>query len=114
MHREARPVTGPGRAPAHAPHLERARPFHLRVAEPVFAALAAGYDLVIPSLPGFGFSRELGAVPRHRPMRRTAALLWQLMTDVLGYRQFGVAGGDGGSVLAQILAIEHPEAILGI
>jgi pimeloyl-ACP methyl ester carboxylesterase len=36
------------------------------------------------------------------------------MTDVLGYTRFAVAGGDGGSVLAQILAIDHPEAVIGI
>ena len=36
------------------------------------------------------------------------------MTDVLGYERFAVAGGDGGSVLAQILAIDHPEAVIGI
>jgi pimeloyl-ACP methyl ester carboxylesterase len=41
-------------------------------------------------------------------------LLWQLMTEVLGYEQFAVAGGDGGSVLAQILAIDHPESVVGI
>jgi len=36
------------------------------------------------------------------------------MTDVLGYSRFGVVGGDGGSVLAQILAIDHPDAIAAI
>jgi pimeloyl-ACP methyl ester carboxylesterase len=36
------------------------------------------------------------------------------MTEGLGYRRFGVAGGDGGSALAQILAIDHPESVVGI
>jgi pimeloyl-ACP methyl ester carboxylesterase len=36
------------------------------------------------------------------------------MTEVLGYRRFAVAGGDGGSALAQILAIDHPESVVGI
>lgn len=36
------------------------------------------------------------------------------MTETLGHQRFAVAGGDGGSVLAQILAIDHPEAIVGI
>ena len=35
------------------------------------------------------------------------------MTEVLGYERFAVAGGDGGSVLAQILAIDHPESVVG-
>jgi microsomal epoxide hydrolase len=36
------------------------------------------------------------------------------MTEVLGYERFAVAGGDGGSVLAQILAIDYPESVIGI
>lgn len=36
------------------------------------------------------------------------------MTEVLGYQRFAVAGGDGGSALAQILAIDRPESVVGI
>ena len=71
------------------------------------------FDLVIPSLPGFAFTGPVRR-PALEPTRHSAELLWQLMTDVLGYRRFAVAGGDGGSHLAQILAIDHPEAISGI
>jgi pimeloyl-ACP methyl ester carboxylesterase len=71
------------------------------------------FDVVVPSLPGFAFT---GAVPPSgEPVnRQSARLLWRLMTEVLGYRRFLVAGGDGGSVIAQILAMEHPESVLGI
>jgi len=64
-------------------------------------------------LPGFAFT---GAVPLgpHQPTRQSATLIWRLMTEVLGYQRFAVAGGDGGSALAQILAIDHPDAIIGI
>jgi pimeloyl-ACP methyl ester carboxylesterase len=75
---------------------------------------ASGCDVVVPSLPGFGFT---GAVPHaasEQPTRQSAELLFRLMTEVLGYRRFGVVGGDGGSVLAQILAIDHPDAVVGI
>jgi pimeloyl-ACP methyl ester carboxylesterase len=47
-------------------------------------------------------------------MRRITELLWRLMCEVLGYERFGVVGGDTGSALAQILAIDHPESITGI
>ena len=36
------------------------------------------------------------------------------MTEVLGYERFGVCGGDGGSVIAQALAIDYPEDVIGI
>jgi pimeloyl-ACP methyl ester carboxylesterase len=83
--------------------------FH-KVLEP----LSAAFDLVIPSLPGFAFTGSVTRPRDERPNRFSAHLIWQLMTDVLGYRRFAVAGGDGGSVLAQILAIEHPDAIFGL
>jgi pimeloyl-ACP methyl ester carboxylesterase len=71
-----------------------------------------GFDVVVPSLPGFAFSDDIGPGPQ--PMRRVAALLHRLMTEVLGYPRFGVVGGDGGSALAQLLAIDHPEAVSAI
>jgi microsomal epoxide hydrolase len=36
------------------------------------------------------------------------------MTDVLGYEQFVVAGGDGGSAIAQSMAIQFPASIIGV
>jgi microsomal epoxide hydrolase len=36
------------------------------------------------------------------------------MTSALGYPRFGAVGGDGGSVLAQLLGVHHPESLLGI
>jgi pimeloyl-ACP methyl ester carboxylesterase len=72
------------------------------------------FDVVVPSLPGFPLTGPV-AGPKDVPANRhTARLLWWLMTDTLGYETFAAAGGDGGSVLAQILAIEHPEAVIGI
>ena len=72
------------------------------------------FDVVVPSLPGFPLTTvtELGA--REQPMRHSARLVWRLMTEVLGYRRFAVAGGDGGSVLGQLLAIDHPESVIGL
>jgi pimeloyl-ACP methyl ester carboxylesterase len=73
------------------------------------------FDVVVPSLPGFAFTGPVGpGGARSKVNRYTAQLLWRLMTEGLGYSRFAVAGGDGGSVLAQIMAIDHPEAVIGI
>jgi pimeloyl-ACP methyl ester carboxylesterase len=72
--------------------------------------LDAGFDLVIPSLPGMGFSSST------RPMtkERIACIVKQLMTDVLGYERFGVHGGDIGSGVATRLGYHHGENLLGV
>lgn len=83
----------------------------------VLPILRDSFDLIVPSLPGFAFTGPVPSVSQNRPdrpNRHSARLLWRLMTEGLGYQRFAVAGGDGGSVLAQILAIEHPDAVLGI
>ncbi|HTE29771.1 MAG TPA: epoxide hydrolase [Chryseolinea sp.] len=71
------------------------------------------FDLVIPSLPGIGFTGG-AIVPQEQPMRRTATVFWKLMTQVLGYERFISVGGDGGSPLSQTLAIDHPQSLIGI
>jgi pimeloyl-ACP methyl ester carboxylesterase len=72
------------------------------------------FHVVVPSLPGFPFTPPLPGAGGDQPTRRSAEAVFRLMTEVLGYRRFAVAGGDGGSVIAQILAIDHPEAVAGI
>ncbi|WP_332701521.1 epoxide hydrolase family protein [Devosia sp.] len=72
---------------------------------------AAGFDLVIPSLPGFGFSgptREAG----WNDGRITNALL-ELMRR-LGYERFGVQGGDAGAVIAPTIARAAPGRVTGV
>lgn len=73
---------------------------------------AEGFDVVVPSIPGFGFSDR-----PQRPGMDTALiadLFAQLMKDELGYQRFIVHGGDWGSSIAEQLAIHHPELLLGI
>ena len=77
---------------------------------PVFAD---EFDVVVPSLPGFPFTGPL-ALGAHQPTRQSAELIWRLMTDVLGYQRFAIAGGDGGSVIAQIIAIDHPDSVIAL
>jgi microsomal epoxide hydrolase len=75
---------------------------------------AVSFDVIIPSLPGFGFTDCPKQQPQEQVMRHTANLLWKLMTEELGYKHFVVAGGDGGSPLAQLMAIDHPRSVTGI
>jgi len=71
-------------------------------------------DVVVPSLPGFAFTGQVGAPDEIPSIRFSAQLLHRLMTEVLGYKQFIVAGGDGGSAIAQSMAIQFPDAVIGI
>lgn len=70
------------------------------------------FDVIVPSLTGFGFTDR--PTQRGSGMAYMDNLLFKLMTDVLGYRQFGVHGGDTGSPQAQYMAIHHPEAVTGV
>jgi pimeloyl-ACP methyl ester carboxylesterase len=73
---------------------------------------ADAFDVIVPSLPGFGFSDQ----PRSRgwTLERTAELWVRLMRDVLGYRHFAAAGGDFGSGVSRVLALLHPDLLVGI
>lgn len=70
---------------------------------------APGFDLVIPSLPGYGFSG--------RPAEanyRTVARLWHRLMHGLGYERYGAGGGDFGSGVTTLMAIENPAPLIGI
>jgi pimeloyl-ACP methyl ester carboxylesterase len=73
---------------------------------------ADAFDLIIPSLPGFGFSTPLRTTGLDVP--RTAELLWRLMTEALGLSRFAVAGGDFGAVIAGQIAHAHPDEVAGL
>jgi pimeloyl-ACP methyl ester carboxylesterase len=68
-----------------------------------------GFDVVVPSIPGFGFS-DLKAVSSDK----TAELFAHLMTDVLGYSTFFAAGGDMGTVVTKPMARKFPEKVKAI
>lgn len=84
------------------------------LAEPSGTHEAGGFSLVAPSLPGFAFTGRVERASQAQPLRQTAQLLWELMTQVLGYERFAIAGGDTGGAIAQIIAIDHPESVFGI
>jgi len=73
--------------------------------------LDAGYPLVVPSIPGFGWS---GKPPRPLGEKAMAALMRRLMVDVLGYPRFHVQGGDFGSLVATQLGIWHADAVAAL
>ena len=69
------------------------------------------FDVIVPSLPGYGFSDR----PTQRGMEpfRVAALWTRLMTE-LGYQRFGAQGGDWGSAISTVLGLEHAEHVIGV
>jgi pimeloyl-ACP methyl ester carboxylesterase len=79
-----------------------------------FTSPRPAFDVVVPSLPGFAFSGPLPLVPTTQPTRHSAELLWRLMTQVLGYERFLIAASDSGGMIAQVLALDHPESVIGL
>ena len=70
------------------------------------------FDVVVASLPGFGFSDRPGK--GGMKSLRSADMLARLMHERLGYQQFVVAGGDVGSRVVRLMALAHPEWLTGI
>jgi microsomal epoxide hydrolase len=72
--------------------------------------LAERFELVIPSIPGFGFS-ERPTVPLGPALvaRRLAALM-----TALGLERFGVHGADIGSQIAEQLTLQNPDRVIGL
>ncbi|HEY4386164.1 MAG TPA: epoxide hydrolase [Ktedonobacteraceae bacterium] len=73
---------------------------------------ADAFDVIVPSLPGYGFS-DRPAV-RGISTMQTAELWARLMTEGLGYTRFAAAGGDIGAGVTQRLALAHPDLLAGI
>ncbi len=71
------------------------------------------FDVIVPSLPGFGFS-DRPHFPGGMKSLRSSELLSTLMTEGLGYKCYAVGGGDIGSRVTRLLALAHPEQVQGI
>ena len=78
---------------------------------PQHGATGVAFDVVIPSLPGYGFSSRPA-----RPIgpRRVAALWAKLMTGVLGYGRFVAQGGDWGCAVTTWLGSDFPDSLLAV
>ena len=73
---------------------------------------ADAFDVVVPSLPGYGFSDK----PQEPGFdtNRIADVWSRLMTDVLGYERFGAQGGDWGAAVNTGLGTRHAENLIGL
>ena len=75
------------------------------------ASAGDSFDVVVPSLPGYGFSER----PAEKGMNvfRIAQIWCQLM-ESLGYSRFGAQGGDWGASVATTLGLAYPKQIIGL
>lgn len=69
------------------------------------------FDLIIPSIPGFGFSQKIN-VPGCNLW--FIADLWNKLIKELGYKKVLAQGGDFGAGISTALALKHPEDVLGL
>ena len=69
------------------------------------------FDVVVPSMPGYGFSGKPttpGWDPDH------IARAWTVLMKRLGYTQFVAQGGDWGDGVSELMALQAPPELLGI
>lgn len=72
---------------------------------------ADAFDVVIPSLPGHGFSEqpsETGWDPQR------IARAWDVLMKRLGYTRYVAQGGDWGDAVSEQMAVQAPDGLLGI
>jgi microsomal epoxide hydrolase len=72
---------------------------------------ADAFHLVIPSIPGYGFSRPLPAAGWDVPRIANA---WAELMHRLGYQRYGAQGGDAGSPISLVLGIMRPDEVIGV
>jgi pimeloyl-ACP methyl ester carboxylesterase len=89
----------------------------LKIIDPLTNPTASGgraedsFDIVIPSLPGYGFSGKPSATGWD-PARIARA--WVVLMKRLGYRRFVAQGGDWGNAVTEQMALLAPPELLGI
>ena len=73
---------------------------------------ADSFDVVAPSMPGYGFSSH---TTRRGVDPAAVADVWaRLMTENLGYERFGAHGGDWGASVTASLGFSYPDRLVGI
>ena len=89
----------------------------LKIIEPLTNPTASGgsaadaFHVVIPSLPGYGFSARPTEVGWNPPR---IAKAWVTLMHRLGYEQFVAQGGDWGNAISELMALSQPPGLLGI
>jgi pimeloyl-ACP methyl ester carboxylesterase len=72
---------------------------------------ADAFDVVVPDMPGYGYSDR----PAGPPIDAIAvAGLWAELMSVLGYPRFGAAGGDVGSHVSRYLGVNYPDRVAAV
>jgi pimeloyl-ACP methyl ester carboxylesterase len=70
---------------------------------------ADAFDVVVPEMPGYGWSDA----PKGGPLNSIeVAGLWARLMTALGYRDFATAGGDIGSHVSRYLSLDHPDRVI--
>jgi pimeloyl-ACP methyl ester carboxylesterase len=72
---------------------------------------ADAFDVVIPSLPGYGFSGKPTA-PGWNPV--SIAKAWATLMQRLGYTKYVAQGGDWGNAVSEVMALQQPPGLIGI
>jgi pimeloyl-ACP methyl ester carboxylesterase len=75
------------------------------------ASAADAFHLVIPSLPGYGFSGKPTA-SGWNPV--SIARAWATLMQRLGYTPYVAQGGDWGNAVSEVMALQQPPGLLGI
>jgi pimeloyl-ACP methyl ester carboxylesterase len=75
------------------------------------ASASDAFHLVIPSLPGYGFSGKPTA-PGWNPV--SIAKAWATLMQRLGYTKYVAQGGDWGNAVSEVMALQEPPGLLGI
>jgi pimeloyl-ACP methyl ester carboxylesterase len=89
----------------------------LKIIEPLTDPTAHGgsasdaFHVVIPSLPGYGFSGK-PTVPGWTPDRIARA--WATLMQRLGHTRYVAQGGDWGNAVSELMALQQPPGLLGI
>jgi pimeloyl-ACP methyl ester carboxylesterase len=90
---------------------------HLKIIEPLTDPTAHGgsasdaFHLVIPSMPGYGFSGKPTSTGWDPPR---IARAWATLMQRLGYTRYAAQGGDWGSLVVEQMAVQSPSGLLGI
>ena len=89
----------------------------LKIIDPLTNPTAYGgtatdaFDLVIPSLPGYGFSGKPTTTGWDPPR---IARAWTTLMKRLGYTRFAAQGGDWGAMVVDVMGTQAPTELLGI
>jgi pimeloyl-ACP methyl ester carboxylesterase len=69
------------------------------------------FDVVIPSMVGYGFSQKLNHTGCNVSFM---AELWFKLMQELGYKKFGVQGGDFGAGVSSFISLKYPNHVIGM